>query len=125
MPALQGRRSVSNVVRVQSPSLPLSLPPIRLPSAPLLSPLALEVAPLIQLGGLGSAVSSHSGVNNDFGAFWGWRNAAGGVKDARFQTTENVFSLHFMKKFKELTYCLLSFCSQIIVRVQAIEDPHN
>ena len=46
MPLSQGRQSVSNIVRVQSPSLPL-------PSSPFPSPpLPLEVGPLIQLGGL-------------------------------------------------------------------------
>jgi len=65
----------------------LSFPPIRLPSAPLLFPLPLEVAPLIQVGGLGSEAPAA----NDFGAFWGWRNAAGGIQDARFQTTERLF----------------------------------
>ena len=81
------------------PSIHLSFPPI-----PLLLALPLEVASLIQLGGLGSAVSSHSGVwgkapaANDFGAFWGWRKAAGGIQDARFQITENGFSLHFYKE---------------------------
>ena len=49
-------------------SLPLSSPPLPCPSLPsplsppLPSPLPLEVGPLIQLGGLGSAVSSPSGV---------------------------------------------------------------
>jgi len=71
---LQGCQSVSNIVRVQSPAPPLSSPPS-----------LLEVGPLNPARGSGGAVSSHSGVwgkapaANDFAAFSGWRNAAGGV----------------------------------------------
>jgi len=88
---------------LSSPLLSSYSPPFHSPPFPL----PLEVAPLIQLGGLGSAVSSHSGVwgkapaTNDFGVFWGWRNAAGGIQDAHFQTTDNGFSLHFMMKFSK------------------------
>jgi len=45
----QWRQSVSNIVRVQSPFLPL----------PSFSPPLRSIPPLIQLGDLGSAVSSH------------------------------------------------------------------
>ena len=105
----------SNIVRVQSPYLP----------QPSFSP-PLEVGLLIQLGAWGSAVNFPSGVGlseawaaNDFCAFWGWRNAVGGIIGARFQKkTENGFSLHFYEEiFQEL---FLSFCSHIIVKVQAI-----
>ena len=107
----QWRQSVSNIVKVQSPSHHLSYSP------PFPSPFSfpLEVAFLIQLGGLGSAVSSHSEVwseapaANDFGAFWGWRNAAGGIQDAWFQTTENGFSLHCYEEiFQRANYCFHS-----------------
>jgi len=86
-------------MRVQSPSPPLPSPLLR-----------LEVGPLIQIGGLGSAISSPSGVwgeapaANDFGAFSGWRNAAGGIQDGRFETSENfktAFLYVFMKKFSK------------------------
>jgi len=87
----------------------------------------LRSSPLIQLGGLGSAVSSYSGVwgkapaANNFGAFRDWRNAAGGIQDARFQTTENSFYLHFLwRNFPRANYCFHSVYSHIIVRVQAI-----
>ena len=98
--------SVSNIVRVQSPSLPLSFPP----------PFPLKVAPLIQLGGLGSAVSSHSGV---------WAKPqlptilvhiegeetlleAFKMHGFNFQTTENCFSLHFYEEiFQELTIAFI------------------
>jgi len=29
---------------------------------------------------------------NDFGAFSGWKNAAGGIQDARFETSKNGLS---------------------------------
>jgi len=58
----------------------------------------------------GSAVSSSSGVwgeapaANDFGAFSGRRNAAGGIQDARFETSKNGLSLRFYEEiFQELT----------------------
>jgi len=53
-------------------------PPLPFPSLP------LEVGPLIQLGGLGSAVSSPSGVwgeaqpTNDLVHIWAKRNSSGG-----------------------------------------------
>jgi len=107
---VQWRLSVSNIVRVQNPSPSSSSPPFLL---------HLELGPLIQLGCVGS-VGKALAVN-EFGAFWEWRNAAGGIQDARFHTTQNGFSLHFYEEiFQEL-----SFCSRIIVRVQAIENPHN
>jgi len=35
-------------------------------------------------------------------------NAAGGIQDARFQTTENGFSLHFYEEiFQELTIAFI------------------
>jgi len=52
---------------VPCPSLPLPLPPISSFPAPF-PPLRLEVGPLNQLGGLGSAVSSPSEVRGEFGA---------------------------------------------------------
>jgi len=79
-------------------SLPLSSPPI--PSLP------VEVGPLNPARGFwGSAVSFPSVVwgeapaANDFGAFSGWRNAAGGMQDARFETSKTAFLYVFMKKF--------------------------
>ena len=79
----QWRRSVSNVVRIQSLSLPL-------PSLPF--PLSLEVGPLIQLGDLGKRCKLLCwGPQTILVHFEEWRNAAGGIQDARFQTTENGF----------------------------------
>jgi len=41
---------------------------------------------------------------NDFGAFSGKRNAAGGIQDARFETSKNRFSLRFYEKVFQ-DYC--------------------
>ena len=110
------------------PSRHLSFPPIHLPSPPLLFLLPLEVAPLIQLEGLGSAVSSHSGVwgkapaANDFGAFWGWRNAAGDIQDARFQTTETAFP-YILWRNPKANYCFHSVVTLLWGSRHA--DPHG
>jgi len=89
---------------------------------PLLSspPLPLEVSSFNPARGSGNAVSSPSGVwdeapvANDFGAFSGWRNAAGGVQDARFETPKTGISLRFYEEIFQY-YC----------KVPAIEDLHN
>jgi len=78
--AIFERVSIKGVICFQNCEGPKSLPSTPFPSSFLLFaslplppfPFPLKVAPLIQLGGLGSAVSSHSGVwgaANDFGAF--------------------------------------------------------
>jgi len=51
---------------------------------------------------------SEAPAANDFGAFSGWRNAAGGIQGAQFQTTENDFLLHFYEEiFQELTIAFI------------------
>ena len=82
-----------------------SLPSSLLPSYPL----PLEVVPLNPSRGLGErcklpqwgpAGRGEAPVGNDFGAFSGWRNAAG----AWFETSKNGLSLRFYEEvFHELT----------------------
>ena len=71
---------------------------------------------------LGSAVSSHSawGLRRFWCIFESEGTLLVAFKMHRFQTTGNGFSLHFYEEILKF-----SFCSYIIVRVQAIEDHHN
>jgi len=85
--------------------------PKSLPSLPVpYPPLPLEVGTLNPARGSGECrKSSFSGVwgkaaaANEIGAFSGWRNAAGGIQDARFETSKNGLSLRFYEEvFQEL-----------------------
>jgi len=83
----------SKVPPLPSSSLPLPSSPLRSP------PLPLEVGPLIQLGGLEERCKllqwglGEAPAANDFYAFSGWKNAAGGIQDARFETSKHGLSL--------------------------------
>ena len=91
----------------------LSFPPIRLPS-PLLPSFShpLRSSPLNPASGSGescklSGVWGEAPAANDFGAFWGWRNAAGGIQYAGFKKTETGFSLNFYEEiFQEIAFIL-------------------
>ena len=72
---------------------------------------------------MGSAVSSHSGVWGVLRVkercWWHSRTVHG------FKQQKTAFLYIFYEEIFHQELNLLSFCSHINVRVQAIEDPHN
>ena len=73
-------------------------------------PLPLEVGPLNPARGSGERWKlpqwglGRSPSRQRFGAFSGWRNAAGGIQDARFETSKNGLSLRFYEEVFQY-YC--------------------
>jgi len=105
--SLQGRQSVSNIVRVQSPSLPLPSPLLSSFSPPLLFP-SLTSSPLNPARGSGKRSKPPQydlGPPTILVHFEGEGTLlVHGIKGARFQTIENGFSLYFYEEiFQELT----------------------
>jgi len=106
-----GVTSPLKLLRSKIPSPPLP-PLLSLPSTP--SPhLPLEVGPLNQLGGLGRAISSPSGVWGevpaaiDFGAFWGSRNTiCANLKQSCYSRNYNSVTL-INQSIGEWCFCLL------------------